>query len=211
MLRNILENTKGMKNMESKYIIGVVIFFVVVGIGAYIKACIDEKKGIDSEEKHQIKDIVARLVPDAETFTSAYARWSYTMYTGGGRNSINTTTRYWYYAVAFKPGMIYVIPLSFDGGDISYGEAVCLTKENLGMVNAKEGDSWATFYDLEQKELMTLAVYPSNLKGDKYEPVNIQQKEEFEAFVAFLKEFMAEVNGYHQVTVTGKVGKPLKK
>lgn len=197
--------------MEPKYIIYVVVFLVIVFVIAYIKACIDEKKGIDSEEKQQIKDIVARVVPDAETFTSAYARWQETRYTGGGRTSINTTTRYWYYAIAFKTGMIYVIPLSFDGGDISYGEPTCFTKENLGMVNTKPGDNWATFYDLEQKSLLTLAVYPSNLKGDKYEPVNIQQREEYQAFVDFLKEFMAEVNGYHQVTVTGKIGKPIKK
>lgn len=197
--------------METKYIIWAVVFFVVVGVIAYIKACMDEKKGVDSEEKQQIKDIVARLVPDWETFTSAYATWSDIAYTGGGRVSVNTTTRYWYYGIAFKKGMLYAIPLSFDGGDITYGEPVCLTKENLGMVNTKDGFNWATFYDLEQKEILTLAVYPSNLKGDKYEPVNIQQKEEYEAFVAFLKEFASEVNGYRQVTVTGKYGKPIKK
>lgn len=197
--------------MEPKYIIYAVIFLVVAFVIAYIKATIDEKKGVDSEEKQQINDIIRKTVPDAEAFTPAYARWQVTNYTGGGRTSINTTTRYWYYAIAFKTGIFYVIPLSFDEGDISYGEPMCLTKENLGMVDTKPGDGWATLYDLEQKELLTLAVYPSNLKGDKYEPVNIQQKEAAEAFKIFIKDFMTEVNAYHQVPVNEKTGRPLKK
>ena len=193
--------------METKYIIYGIIVFAVLFVILYIKACFDEKKGEDSEEKRQINDIVRRAVPNAENFTSAYACWKTTQYTGGGRTSINTTTRYWYFAIAFKTGMLYVIPLSFDGGDISYGEPVCLTKENLGMIDA---DGWATFYDLDKKELFTFAVYPSNLKGDKYEPVNIQQKEAADAFHIFIKEFMAEVNTYHNVAVKNN-GRPIKK
>lgn len=194
--------------METKYIIYIVIFVVVAFIILYIKSCIDEKKGVDSEEKKQIKDIIQKTVPDANSFTSAYARWQITNYTGGGRTSINTTTRYWYYAIAFKTGILYVIPLSFDGGDISYGEPMCLTKENLGMIDS---DVWATFYDLEKNEILTLAVYPSNLKSGKFEPVNIQQKEAAEAFNVFIKEFMTEVNTYHNVPIKAKNGRPIKK
>lgn len=194
--------------METKYIIYIVIFFVIAFIILYIKSCIDEKKGIDSEEKKQIKDIIQKTVPDANSFTSAYACWQITNYTGGGRTSINTTTRYWYYAIAFKTGILYVIPLSFDGGDISYGEPMRLTKENLGMIDS---DGWATFYDLEKTEILTLAVYPSNLKSGKFEPVNIQQKEAAEAFGVFIKEFMTEVNTYHNVPVKAKNGRPIKK
>lgn len=195
--------------MEPKYIIYIVIFFVVAFIILYIRECINEKKGIDSEEKQQINDIIRRVVPNAEDFTPAYAHWQVTNYTGGGRTSINTTTRYWYYAIAFKTGMIYIVPLSFDGGDISYGEPMCFTKENLGMIDSS--NIWATFYDLEKKEILTLAVYSSNTKGDKYEPVNIQQKEAAKAFQIFIKEFMAEVNTYHNVPVKEKNGRPLKK
>lgn len=195
--------------MEPKYIIYIVIFFVVAFIILYIRECINEKKGIDSEEKQQINDIIRRVVPNAEDFTPAYAHWQVTNYTGGGRTSINTTTRYWYYAIAFKTGMIYIVPLSFDGGDISYGEPMCFTKENLGMIDSS--NIWATFYDLEKKEILTLAVYSSNTKGDKYEPVNIHQKEAAEAFQIFIKEFMAEVNTYHNVPVKEKNGRPLKK
>lgn len=194
--------------METKYIIYAIILFVAAFIILYIKSCIDEKKGIDSEEKKQINDIIQKTVPDAQSFTSAYARWHITSYTGGGRTSINTTTRYWYYAIAFKTSILYVIPLSFDGGDISYGEPMCLTKENLGMIDS---DVWAAFYDLEKKEILTLTVYPSNLKNGKYEPVNIQQKEAAEAFGVFIKEFMAEVNTYRNVPVKAKNGRPIIK
>lgn len=196
--------------METKYIIIGVIALIILFVIVYIRECINEKKGVDSEEKQQVRDLIARLVPDAGSFTSAYAVWE-TINVGGGGRRITTTTRYYYYAVAFKPGMIYLIPLSFDGGDMSSGEPICLTKENLGMVNAKPGDFWATFYDLDQKEIATVMVGPSNTKDDKYHPVNIQQKEEHQAFIEFVKEFMAEVNEYRGVTVTGKVGKPLKK
>lgn len=94
---------------------------------------------------------------------------------------------------------------------MSYGEAMSFSKENVGMVNAKEGDSWMTLYDLEKNEMVNIIVGPSNTKDDKYHPVNIQQKEEYQSFCEFVKDFMKEVNDYHQVTVTGKVGKPLPK
>lgn len=135
--------------MEPKYIFYIVILFIIAFVILYIRECINEKKGIDSEEKQQINDIIRKVVPNAQDFTPAYAHWQVTNYTGGGRTSINTTTRYWYYAIAFRTGMIHIIPLSFDGGDISYGESMCFTKENLGMVDS---DIWATFYDLEKKK-----------------------------------------------------------
>lgn len=196
--------------MKTSYIIIAVVVVVILFIIFYIKECINEKKGINSKEKQEIRNIIMKLVPDAEQFTTAYAIWQDIQISGGGRR-ITTTTHYKYYAVAFQSGIIYIVPLFFDGGSISYGNPQCLTKENLGMVNAKAGDSWATFYDLDQEEIVTLMVGPHNTKDDEFHPVNIQQKEEYRAFIEFLKEFMAEVNEYRHVTVTGKVGKPLKK
>lgn len=192
--------------METKYIIYGAIVLVILFVVGYIKACIDEKKGADSEEKRQINNIIRKLVPNAEEFTTAYARWQVTNFTGGGRTK---TTRYWYYAIAFKTGIIYIIPLSFDEGDISHGEPMCFTKDNLGMVDSD--NTWTTLYDTDQKEILTLAVFSSNLKGDKYEPVNIQQAEAAKAFETFIKEFMKEVNTYHNVPVKEKNGRPIKK
>lgn len=196
--------------MESKYIVIGVVAVVVLFVIFYIKATIDEKKGENSEEKQKVKDIIKKVVPEPDAYTAAYAMWEKIDIGGGGR-TITTTTHYWYYAVGFKQGSLYVVPLSFDGGDLSYGEAMSFTKENVGMVNAKEGDSWMTLYDLEQNEMVNFIVGPSNTKDDKYHPVNIQQKEEYQAFCDFVKDFMKEVNDYHEVTVTGKIGKPLKK
>ena len=126
---------------------------------------------MNSEDKQAIKDIVNKLVPNAEEYMAAYAYWELKNFGGGGR-TITTTTR---------------------------------------MVNAKAGESWASFYDLEGKEIVSLAVIFYNTKSDKYHPVNIQQKEEQEAFAEFVRDFMAEVNGYRQVTVSGKPLKPLDK
>lgn len=196
--------------MKTSYIVIGVIVLVLLFVFFYIKESVNEKKGMDSEDKKKIRDIVDKLVPDAGEYMAAYAYWELKNVGGGGR-TITTTTRYWYYAVAFKPGTIYVIPLSYRGNTVEHGEPICLNKENLGMVNAKAGESWASFYDLEGKEIVSLAVVFYNTKSDKYHPVNIQQKEEQEAFTVFVKDFMAEVNGYRQVTVTGKPLKPLGK
>lgn len=196
--------------MDTKYIIIGVVAIVVLFVFYYIKITIDEKKGHNSEEKQKIKDIINKITPEGEDYTSLYAVWEKIDIGGGGR-TVTTTTHYWYYAVGFRSGSLYVVPLSFDGGDISYGEVMNFTKENTGMINGKEGDNWMSIYDLEGKEVVSILAGPSNTKDDKYHPVNIQQKEEYDAFCDFIKEFMKEVNDYHNVTVTGKVGKPLAK
>ncbi len=194
--------------MKTTYIVIGIAALVLIAIFCWVRECINEKKGIDSEDKQAIKDIVNKLVPDAGEYMAAYAYWELKNFGGSGRR-ITTTTRYWYYAVAFKQGTIYVIPLSYSGGTVSHGEPICLNKENLGMVNAKEGESWASFYDLEGKEVVSLVVTYYNTRLDKYHPVNIQQKEEQEAFIAFVRDFMVEVNSYRGVKVTGKPLKPL--
>lgn len=195
--------------MESKYIIIGVIAIVFLFIVFYIKETINEKKGKNSEEKKTIKDIVAKIVND-NAYQSIYATWEDFSLGGGGR-TVTTTTVYKYYAVGFKKGSLCVIPLSFDGGDISYGDALFLDKENVGMVNAKEGKNWLEIYDLEKNLIVKLMVGPIETKQDKYHPVNIEQKEDYEAFCQFIGEFMSEVNELHKVSVSGKIGKPLAK
>ncbi|MCI8756858.1 MAG: hypothetical protein HFG18_09765 [Oscillospiraceae bacterium] len=181
----------------TKYIIIGAIVLVVLFVVVYIKMTIDEKKGANSEEKQQIKNIVKKVVPNGESYTAAYGtREELTL--GGGGRTVTTTTKYWYYAVAFKPGDLYLVPLSFEGGDISYGEAVRIGKEDLGMAEAKNG--LLTLFDKNQKELFTLFVVASNTKDDKYHPVNIQQKEEAEAFAQFAQALMQEVNTANGIT-----------
>ena len=175
-------------------VVAVVILFIIV----YVKMTIDEKKGANSGEKQRIKDIVKRAVPGGESYTAAYGtREELTL--GGGGRTVTTTTKYWYYAVAFKPGDLYLVPLAIEGGDISYGEYLHYGKNDLGMVEAKN-NGVLTLYDKDRKELFTLFVVESNTKDDKYHPVNIQQKEEAEAFAQFARALMEEVNAANGVT-----------
>ncbi len=174
-------------------VVAVVILFVIV----YVKMTIDEKKGANSEEKQKIKDIVKRAVPDGETYTIAYGtREEYSI--GGGGRTVTSTTRYWYYGVAFKQGDLYLVPLSFEGRDISYSEPLHFEKSGLGMAESKNG--LLTLYGKDRKELMNLFVVASNTKDDKYHPVNIQQKEEAEAFVQFAEAFAKDINTANGIT-----------
>lgn len=188
-------------------IIGVVVL-VVLFIIVYIKITIDEKKGENSEEKQKMKDIVKKTIPNSETFTAAYGTREELSLGGGGR-TITSTTKYWYYAVAFKPGELYLTPLSFEGGDISYSEPLHFTKNDLGMAEAKNG--YLTIFDKDRKEIMTLFVVASNTKDDKYHPVNIQQKEEADAFLQFSQSLMQEVNAANGITDVKAAKKEAKK
>lgn len=183
--------------MNTTYIIIGVIALVVLFIIVWVKMSIDEKKGANSEEKQKIKEIVRKVVPNGESYTAAYGTREELALGGGGR-TVTTTTSYWFYAVAFKPGDLYLVPLSFDGGDISYSEPVHYGKADLGMVEFKNG--YLTLFDKERREIMTLFVVASNTKDDKYHPVNIQQKEETEAFGQFAQSFMQEVNAENGIT-----------
>ena len=180
----------------TKIIIGVavvVVLFVIV----YVKITIDEKKGADSEEKRKIKEIVKRVVPGGESYTAAYGTTEDFSFSGGGR-TITSTTEYRYYAVAFKTGDLYLVPLSIEGGDISYAQPLHYGNDDFGMVEAKNG--YLALYDKERKEMFTLFVVPSNTKDDKYHPVNIQQKEEAEAFYQFSQTLMKQVNDANGIT-----------
>ncbi len=193
--------------MNATYIIIGVAAVVVLFIIVWVKISIDEKKGENSGEKQKVKDIVKKAVPNGESYTAAYGTRE-TLALGGGGRTV-TTTSYWYYAVAFKPGDLYLVPLSFDGGDISYGEPVHYGKEDLGMAEAKNG--YLTLFDKERKEIMTLFVVASNTKEDKYHPVNIQQKEEAEAFGQFSRNLMQEVNTANGITDIKAAKKDAKK
>ena len=118
--------------MNTYIIIGVVAV-VVLFIIFYVKMTIDEKKGADSREKQKIKDIVRSVVPGGDTYTAAYGTREELALGGGGRR-VTVTTSYWFYAVAFKAGDLYLVPLDIQGGEISHSEPVHYGREELGMV-----------------------------------------------------------------------------
>ena len=138
-----------------------------------------------------------KVVPNSEAYTAAYGTREEYSFGGGGR-TVTSTTKYWYYGVAFKPGDLYLVPLSFEGGDVSYSEPLHFQKGDLGMAETKNG--LLVLYGKDRKELMNLFVVASNTKEDKYHPVNIQQKEEAEAFARFAQAFAQDVNAANGIT-----------
>lgn len=175
--------------MEPKQIILVVAFIAVVVVVFLIKEAINKKKGESGEDLAKVRQVVDKLLPGSGSYTIAYATYMTDQSVG------NRITKYYYhYAIAFKPGALFVVPIKYSGGEVSYqGSGALLTKENLGQLKPK-GDSCA-FFDKEGKELCAFCVYASNTRQDKYQPFNIQQKEQAGAYKAFLKEFISQVNG----------------
>lgn len=188
--------------MEVIYTVAV---FAVLVIGILIKMHFDEKKGVDSEEKRKVAEIVKRIVPAGEEYTAAYAYWA--------RNMRYSKTC-WFYAIGFNAERIYLAPLSIANGVISYAKPFVIEKSRLGIVNGsgnKEKAVWAAFYNEEQNHILSLWVRESNTKDSKCYPVNIQQKEETVKFAELINRWMDEVNTAHGVTASGKLtGSPIK-
>lgn len=183
-----------------------VVFFVVVFIFVIIRDKINRKKAGTGEDKETVWNILQKTVPDPENYTKAYACWQWETY-----QTRKTTTTYWYYAIAFNKERLYIVPLSCEAGDISYSDSYCINKEDLGIVNTKKGTSWVELYDKNQKEIVSLSVFGENLRDNKYHPVNIIQPEAEQAFIEWKDGWMDEVNAANNVTVTGKMKKPVKR
>lgn len=172
-------------------IIGIAVLAVLFVI-MYIKITIDERKGINSPEKQRIYAIAQEVIPDIENYCVVYAtREDFSLSGSGG--AITTTTKYWYYAAAINCEELFLIPLSFEDGEISYSEPIHFDKDNLGMAAAKK-HGYLTLYDKDKKEILSIDVSESNTKDDEYHPVNIQQKEETKEFIEISKEFADEIN-----------------
>ncbi len=178
-----------MPDFDPKVVIGTVVLFAAVIVFVFIKDAIGKKKGESGEELEKLRQIIEKLLPGSGSYTTAYATYT------DDKSIGNRITKYYYhYAIAFKPGALFVVPIKYNGGEISYqNNGVLLTKENLGRVKSKWG--YATFFDKEGKELCTFCVQASNTRVDKYRPFNIQQKEQAEAYEEFLKDLISQVNG----------------
>ena len=175
--------------MDKQKIILVVLMFVGIGIFVFIKEHINEKKARTGEDLAKVRLVLSRLLPDSTSYTTAYATYMSDQSVG------NRISKYYYhYAIAFKPGSLFVVPIKYSGGEISFqGSGTMLTKDNLGKLKPK-GDSCA-FFDKSGKELCAFCVYASNTRQDKYQPFNIQQKEQAAAYEEFLKDLISQVNG----------------
>lgn len=175
--------------MDPQQIIAVVAFLVVVFGVFIVREMINKKKGESGEDLAKVRQVVEKLLPGSGSYTIAYANYETSTAVGG-----RVTTYYYHYAIAFKPGALFVAPIKYNGGEVSCpSSGALLTKNDLGKL--KQTGNACTFFDREGKELCSFCVHASNTKQDKYQPFNIQQKEQAEAYKAFLKEFISQVNG----------------
>lgn len=180
-------------------IVGFVVAFIII----YIKITIDEKKGVDSQEKEEIRKIISNLVPDGREYIAAYAHSKEVYGTHRMKREV-----YHYYAIGFRPDQtdhLWVVPIGVEGGKIVYTKPVRISADVLSFVGGNE-------YRLElhfpgTKDTYILTVEKSNTKMGKECQVNIQQPEESDAFHAFGKEFQERINAALGVN---KKGRPLK-
>lgn len=174
---------------DAKTIALVVASIVVLFIAVMIREHINTKKGETGEDLAKVREVLKRLLPDYASYTTAYALYKNKTYRGR-----STTTTYAHYAIAFKPWALFVVPIKYSGGEVSWqGSGALLTKDNLSRV---DNDVMGTvLFGLDGKELCRFDVMAGYTKQDKYEPFNIQQKPEWEAYKSFIDGFMREVNG----------------
>ncbi|MBO5093123.1 MAG: hypothetical protein J6C33_02055 [Lachnospiraceae bacterium] len=167
---------------------------------------VGRKKAKTGEDRETIWNILQKAVPNIEQYTRAYATWEWSTYQG--RKKI---TDYWYYAIAFNDQEICIVPLSFAGGDASYSQPFRIAKDQVGIVNSKPEVNWVELYDKNRQEMISMMVSKENLKFGKFEPVNIMQEEEADAFMSWKNKWMNDINAANGITVTGKMKKPVKK
>ena len=183
------------------------VLIVVAVIYVTVREKFNLKKAETGEDRVRIKNIFKKVLPDTwGNYKIAFACWEKTEYQVKRR-----ITHYWSYAVAFSWDEMYIVPLLCEDRQIRYKESFCITKDSLGMVNAKSGENWMTLYGKDQKEILTLKVEAKNTKSDKYHPVNIVQEEEADAFTKLVEHWLNDVNTKAGVEVSGVYEAPFKK
>ncbi len=189
---------------SSEVVIIALIILAVAFVLIFIKITLNEKKGVDSQEKADIRKLIDAVVPDGKDYIAAYAHGKEVY-----RSRSMTREVYHYYAVAFRedaPDHMWVVPISVDAGKIKYTDPMRMSAENLSYI----GGSW---YQLDlhypgEKIPYSIMVSESNTKLGKECQVNIQQPEAAESFKRFSVAFQANVN---ETLGVDKKGKILKK
>lgn len=187
----MIQKLADMLGVTPQVFIITVIVLVIAFIVIWIKISIDEKKGVNSQEKEDIRKIVGNLVPDGVQYIPVYAH-SKEVY-GGARMRREV---YNYYAVGFRtdqPDHIWVIPIGVEGGRIVYTEPVRASAENLEYVGGSAYELLLKFPG-KRDNYFKLKVDSSNTKLGKECQVNIQQPDEAKAFSSFAEAFQTSVN-----------------
>lgn len=175
--------------MDKQKVFFVVLLLVGIGVFVFIKERINEKKARTGEDLAKVRAVLSRLLPDGTGYTTAYAFYKWSKYQGRSRK-----TWYYHYAIAFRPGELFVVPIQYAGGQVSaQGQGALLTPENVGRVESD--GAGPVFFGKDGKEICHFRVLAMYTRQDRYEPFNIAQAEESRAFDSFIADFTRRVNG----------------
>lgn len=165
-----------------------VIMVVIIGIIIWIKARIDEKKGINSPEKQRVKEILQKIMMKQEDYDEYIPVYAYR------RRTYGRSVQSWHYAIALTKNRLYAVPLIFGDKEIGHSKEIVIPKEYLGkIVSGKPGDplQFLQFFDKEQNLILEITVEEKNTKLDKTYPVNITQIEEVRASMQIIEQWKA--------------------
>ncbi len=147
------------------------------------KYFIDGKKGVDSQARFKVLEILKKVIPVEEEYVPVYAYWA---------QSTRWSKSSKYYALGITDDKLYVVPLYIAGEELGYKDSFVITRDNLGKIDSGKpggGMRFVYLYDKNQKEIFKFTVDIKNTKLDREYPVNITQTEEFHAFFAKLEEW----------------------
>jgi len=155
--------------------VGIIVYYVT-------KYFVDCKKGVDSQARYKVLEILKEVIPVGEIYVPVYA---YLVFTS---KSIPSGK---YYALGITDDKLYVVPLYIAGEEIGYKDSYTITRDNLGKIDSgtSGGLRFVCLYDKNKKEIIKFEVAEKNTKLDKAYPVNITQTDEFHAFFAKLDEW----------------------
>lgn len=172
--------------MNKQFIIIMALAAIMIVIYHMLADRLKGQKGIDSEEKRDIEELVKKLIPEGESYLSLFA-WNEE---GCGENR-----KLCFYAVAFKEWSCWLIPIHYEvhytHSELTWEEPVCYNRDNLREVRyqSDRGKVTAVFYIIGQSEPVEFTVNARNTKFTRLCPVDISQKEEVEQLREFLPEF----------------------
>ncbi len=156
--------------------IGIIVYYVT-------KYFVDCKKGVDSQARYRVLEILKEVVPAEEQYVPVYANLIFTS------KSISSGK---YYALGITDDKLYVVPLHIASEEIGYQDSYVIMRDSLGKIDSGTpggGLRFVYLYDKNQKEIIKFEVAEKNTKLDKAYPVNITQTEEYHAFFAKLDEW----------------------
>lgn len=175
--------------MNTGIIVGILLGVWIAYV--WIRMSIEEKIGIDSDEKRLIATVIRTRNCGEKSIIPLYAY-----------KDISVPSRYYkkknclYYALGVCEERIYVTQFHVHGRDISFGETIVIQKSDLKWIEGSQKYvsimSFMFCFQNGKEFVFTLA--ESNVKVDDKCKVNIQQKEEMQKAFEIISQWQTEVN-----------------